>query len=554
MMRLINKRMGDWDSIYRNFKWKVPEYFNIAQAVCDRHAHDRSRVALYYEDENGKEERYTFAWMQEKANRLANALLGLGIFRGDRVGIILPQRPETAIAHLAIYKTGAIAIPLARLFGPEALQYRLSDSSAKAVITSGNNLSKIHQIRDKLPALERVILVDGRPEKDEIDFDNLIAASSPDFTTIKTKADDPGIIIYTSGTTGQPRGALHAHRYLLGHLPGFELSHNFFPQKGDLGWTPADWAWIGGLMDLLLPCWFYGYPVLAYQVQKFDPGKAFSILQKYRVRNVFMPPTAVKMIRQVPGIGERFDLRLRTIMCGGEALGEETLDWAKQVLGVGINEIYGQTEANYMVGNCQEILEVVPGSMGKPYPGHTVEIMDSEGKLLPTGEVGEIVFKKDDDPVFFLEYWNDPEGTQAKFKGEWACSGDLGVKDEEGRFWFKGRRDDVIISAGYRIGPTEIEESLFKHPAVALSAVIGVPDEIRGSIVKAFVKLAEGYQASPRLEREIQQFVKRNLAAHEYPRELEFVEELPMTTTGKIKRRDLRLMELEKRKRTSGSG
>jgi len=546
-MPLLSKRMGDWGTIYKNFVWDIPEYFNIADAVCDRHARERNRVALYYESDNGKEESYTFAELQEKANRLANAFLGLGLNRGDRVGIILPQRPETAIAHLAIYKIGAIAIPLANLFGPEALQYRLSNSSVKAVIIDDKNLPKIQQIRDELPDLAHIILVSGRPERDEIEFAKIITQASSDFKTIRTKADEPVIIIYTSGTTGQPKGALHAHRYIIGHLPGFELSHNFFPQKGDLGWTPADWAWIGGLMDLLMPCWFYGQPVLAYQEQKFDPEKALAIMQKYRVRNVFMPPTALKMIRQVPHIMERFDINLRTIMCGGEALGSDTLEWAKRVLDVGINEIYGQTEANYIIGNCQEILEVVPGSMGKPYPGHIVEIMDDEGQLLSAGEVGEIVFRKDNDPVFFLEYWNDSAGTKEKFKGEWACSGDLGVKNKEGRFWFIGRKDDVIISSGYRIGPTEIEESLIKHPAVALSAVIGIPDEIRGSIVKAFVKLVDGYQASAELAREIQKFVKSNLAAHEYPRELEFVKEIPMTTTGKIKRKDLRLSEEERR-------
>jgi len=545
-MPLLDKSMGDWEAIYRDFRWEIPECFNMAEVVCDRHAHGPDKLALYYEDESGKEERYTFREIQEQANRFANALQGLGIDRGDRVGIILPQRPETAVAHVAIYKIGAIAIPLANLFGPDALQYRLSDSSAKAVITDGENLPKIHKIRDELPALESVVLVDGQPEKDEVDYEQALAAASPGFETAKTKADDPAIIIYTSGTTGQPKGALHAHRYLIGHLPGFELSHNFFPQEGDLGWTPADWAWIGGLMDLLMPCWFYGFPVLAYRGRKFDPEKSLYLMEKYHVRNVFMPPTALKIIRQVPKIRDRFRVELRTIMCGGEALGEDTLEWAEQELGVGINEIYGQTEANYMVGNCQEVLAATPGSMGRPYPGHVVEVVDDDGQLVPAGEMGEIAFRNDHDPVFFLEYWNNPEGTKEKFKGEWACSGDLGVKDEEGRFWFKGRKDDVIISAGYRIGPTEIEENLIKHPAVALAAVIGAPDELRGSVVKAFIKLAEGFQPSPELAKEIQQFVKTNLAAHEYPRELEFVDGLPMTTTGKIKRRDLRQRDEEK--------
>jgi len=543
-MPLLTRSMGNWDAIYRNFRWDVPEFFNIADVVCDRHAAaDPSRTALYCEDESGREESYSFHQVQEAANRFANVLRELGINRGDRVGIILPQRFETAVAHIAIYKIGAIAIPLANLFGPDALQYRLSDSSARAVITDGENLPKVHKIRDELPELASVILVDGQAEKNEIEFEGALEAASSDFETVRTRADDPAIIIYTSGTTGLPKGALHAHRYLIGHLPGFELSHNFFPREGDLGWTPADWAWIGGLMDLLMPCWYYGYPVLAYRSRKFDPEKSLYLMEKYRVRNVFMPPTALKIIRQVSKIRERFRVDLRTIMCGGEALGEDTLEWAQRELGVGINEIYGQTEANYLVGNCQDILPATPGSMGRPYPGHQVDVIDDEGHVLPAGEMGEIAFKNDNDPVFFLEYWNNPVGTAEKFKGEWACSGDLGVKDDQGRFWFKGRKDDVIISAGYRIGPTEIEENLIKHPAVALAAVIGSPDEVRGSIVKAFIKLADGYQPSTELARDIQQFVKSNLAAHEYPREVEFVDDLPMTTTGKIKRRDLRLKD-----------
>ncbi|HEC42161.1 MAG TPA: AMP-dependent synthetase [Bacteroides sp.] len=541
--------MGDWDSISRNFKWKVPKYFNIARVVCDRHALDRYKFALFYEDEKGNQQKYTFWELQQKANRLANVLTSIGIKKGDRVGIILPQRPETAISHLAIYKIGAIALPLAVLFGKEALRYRLSDSSARAVIVDADNIHKIHEIRNDLESLEKVLLVGGKPEKDEIEFEKALNKASKSFRTVKTKADDPAIIIYTSGTTGNPKGALHAHRYLLGHLTGFELSHNFFPQRGDISWTAADWAWIGGLMDILMPSWFYGIPVVAYRGKKFDPEKILSLLEKYGVRNIFMPPTGLKMIRQVKNIKERFDIRLRTIMSGGEALGAEVLSWAQEELNVRINEIYGQTEANYVIGNCAEIMDIRPGSMGKSYPGHIIDIIDDNGNILPPGVVGEIAFRRGADPVFFLGYWNNPTATQEKFKGDWACSGDTGMKDEEGYFWFKGRKDDVIISAGYRIGPTEIEESLIKHPAVALSAVVASPDEFRGSIVKAFVKLATGCNPSHELARELQEFVKKNLAAHEYPREIEFIDDLPMTTTGKIKRRDLRLLEEQRKKK-----
>jgi len=550
-VRLIKKSMGDWDSISRDFRWKVPKYFNIAQVVCDRHAVDRFRCALFYEDEKGNERKYTFWELQEKANRLANALVGMGIGKGDRCGIVLPQRPETAIAHLALYKIGAIALPLAVLFGKEALRYRLSDSAAKAVIVDADDVHKIHEIRDDLEALQSILVVGGKPQAGEIEFDAALEQASKSFETARTKADDPAIIIYTSGTTGSPKGALHAHRYLLGHLTGFELSHNFFPQRGDISWTAADWAWIGGLTDLLLPTWFYGMPVVGYRGKRFDPEKTLALLTKYGVRNIFMPPTGLKMLRQVKNIRQRFDVRLRTIMSGGEALGAEVLNWAEEELNVKINEIYGQTEVNYAVGNCAEIMAVRPGSMGRPYPGHIVDVIDDDGRVVAPGQIGEIAFRRGADPVFFLGYWNNSRATREKYKGDWACSGDLGMKDEDGYFWFKGRKDDVIISSSYRIGPTEVEESLIRHPAVALAAVVGSPDQIRGSIVKAFVKLAAGYEASDRLATELQTFVKKNLAAHEYPREIEFIDDLPMTTTGKIKRRDLRLLEEERKNGSS---
>ncbi len=552
-MRLIDPGTGGWDAIHQSFRWQIPEYFNMATVVCDRHAEDRSKIALYYEDETGREETYTFHEIQQRANRLANALKAFSIQKGDRIGIVLPQRPETAIAHIACYKIGAIAIPMANLFGKDALHYRLSNSGARAVITDNENIFKIREIRNSLPSLQYVLLVGDGAEAGEFEFDRVIEKASSQCETHRTRAEDPSVIIYTSGTTGNPKGALHAHRFLLGHLPGFELSHNFFPQVGDVGWTPADWAWIGGLMDLLMPCWFFGMPVLAYRAKRFDPEKSLHLMKKYNVRNVFMPPTALKMIRQVKEIKKRHTLNLRTIMSGGEALGAEVFAWAKDELGVTVNEIYGQTEVNYVVGNCEKILDVKPGSMGKPYPGHVVEVIDDEGQVVKPGEIGEIAFHKLNDPVFFLEYWNQPEGTKEKFKGDWACSGDLGVKDEEGRLWFKGRKDDVISSAGYRIGPAEIEESLMKHPSVAMAAAVGSPDELRGSIVKAFIRLAAGYQPSPELAASIQEFVKVNLAAHEYPREIEFVQEFPMTTTGKIKRMDLRRMEEGKKKGLSPS-
>jgi acetyl-CoA synthetase len=532
-----------WQTLRDQFRWQVPQQMNIAHLVCDRHARDRTKIALHYEDESGEVRHWTFYRLQQDANRLANALRGLGVRRGDRVGIVLPQRPETAIAHLAIYKLGAIAIPLANLFGPDALEYRLQNAGAQAVLIDGENLPKIAAIRERLPELKHVLLIDGEASDAELDFAETLQQASADFTNVPTTADDPATLIFTSGTTGPPKGALHAQRFLLGHLPGFELSHDFSPAPGDIGWTPADWAWIGGLMDLLMPCWYFGLPVVAQRARKFDPERALRLMQDHGVRNTFLPPTALKFMRQVPNIRQRYKLRLRTIISGGESLGESVLTWAREEMGVTVNEFYGQTEVNFVVGNSQTLFPPVGGSMGRAYPGHEVEIIDDAGQVLPAGEQGEIAFRRGEDPVFFLRYWNDEEATREKFAGDWARSGDFGVKDERGQFWFRGRKDDVIGSAGYRIGPAEIEASLAKHPAVALSAAIGVPDELRGQVVKAFIVPAVGYEPSDALASEIRQHVKTFLAAHEYPREIEFVASLPLTTTGKIMRRELRQRE-----------
>jgi acetyl-CoA synthetase len=539
-------RQNTYDGVYSSFRWSVPEYYNIGFDVCDKWAEERDRLALIYEDEGGKSEKFTFRDLKGLSNRLANALKAYGVERGDRVGILLPQCPETAIAHVAIYKLGGIAIPLFTLFGPDALEYRLGNSEAKAVITDGSNIEKILQIKSKLPHLKIIITTKAKSEEGVYDFWKSVEKGSADFEPVKTKADDPALIIYTSGTTGPPKGALHAHRVVLGHVPGVEFFHNFFPQKDDVYWTPADWAWIGGLIDVLLPSWHHGVPVVAYRAKKFDPEQAFHFIAKYGIRNAFMPPTALKMMRQVKDPRSRHDYRMRTIGCGGETLGEELLDWGKEVMGLTINEFYGQTEVNLVVGNCCEIMQVRRGSMGKPIPGHRVDVVDQEGNVVAPGKVGEVAIQRPD-PVMFLEYWRNPEATKDKFVKDWALTGDLAKKDADGYLWFVGRKDDLITSAGYRIGPAEIEDCLIKHKSVAMAAVIGSPDPVRGEIVKAFIVLKPDVSPNKALHEEIQNFVKTRLAAHEYPREIEFVKELPMTTTGKIMRRELRKMDIEKK-------
>ncbi len=531
-----------YDEVYRNFRWRIPERYNIAADVCDRHARDPDRLALIYVDPQGREERYTFERLRRLSNRLANALSALGLGRGDRLGILLPQCPETAVAHLAAYKLGAVAVPLFTLFGPDALEYRLADSGARGLVTDPDNLSKIQEIRDRLPDLAFVVVAGENAPGGTHRFGDLVERGSEAFESADTSADDPALIIYTSGTTGPPKGALHAHRTLLGHLPGVEFPHDFFPQPGDLFWTPADWAWIGGLIDVLLPSWHHGVPVLAWRARKFDPEEAFFRMGRHGVRNAFLPPTALRMMRQVPRPRERFGVRLRSVGSGGESLGEDTLAWGREALGLTINEFYGQTEVNLVVGNCARIMEVRPGSMGRPIPGHTVAVIGEEGNPLPPGEMGEIAVRRPD-PVMFLEYWRNPEATRKKFTGDWCRTGDLARMDADGYLWFQGRADDLILSAGYRIGPTEIEDCLMQHPAVARAAVIGKPDPVRGEVVKAFVVLAPGHEPTEETARSIQEHVKRRLAAHEYPREVEFVDGFPMTATGKIKRDELRRRE-----------
>jgi acetyl-CoA synthetase len=497
-------------------------------------------VAIVHERADGAVDRWTFGDLSTFSNRLANALTSYGVGRGDRVGIVLPQSPWTAVAHLAVYKMGAIAIPLSSLFGPDALEVRLRDSGARLAIVDVATVAKIEQCVSRLPELERLLVTAAADSSLPCTLiSDAVESASPRFTSVDTDADDPGLLIYTSGTTGSPKGALHAHRVLLGHLPGFELSHDFFPQGGDVFWTPADWAWIGGLMDALCPTLVHGRSiVVADGPQGFDPEWAVSVMARHRVRNAFLPPTALKMLRRGE-VSVPAELRLRTIMSGGESLGEEILDWVRAQLGVTVNEIFGQTECNYVVGNSSALFPVVPGSMGRAYPGHVVDLVDQDGTQLSAGEEGEIAVHAPD-PVMFLGYWRNDEATRDKFRGDWLLTGDFGIKDDAGGIRYVGRRDDLINSAGYRIGPTEIESCLMRHAAVAMAAVIGVPDPVRGEAVKACIVLRDGVSPSEALAAEIQAFVRSRLAAYQYPRIVEFVPTLPLTTTGKVRRLELR--------------
>ena len=529
----------EYDRLYAGFRWNLPARYNIGVDVCDRWAAiDPNRIAIFDAKADGHVSAISFQHLRALSNRVAHCLSRHHVPRGARVAILLPQSVEVAAAHIGIYKAGGVALPLAVLFGVDALSFRLRDAGATVLITDAAGLAKIKPIKATLPDLRLLISIDG-PDGDALGWHEALSREQDDFTPVDTGPDDPALMIYTSGTTGQPKGALHGHRVLLGHLPGIQLPHEFMPQPSDLMWTPADWAWAGGLLNGLLPSLHFGVPVVARKFEKFDPEEAFRLMQDLAIRNIFVPPTALRMLRAVAEPRARFTLNLRTIASAGEALGAETLHWGREALGLTINEAYGQTECNLVIASSAALGVVRPGFIGKPVPGHRVAVIRPDGSQCAAGEEGQIAVRRPD-PVMFLGYWNNDEGTRAKFIGDWMITGDQALADEDGYIRFVGRDDDVITSSGYRIGPTEIEDCLMKHEAVALSAVIGKPDPLRTEIVKAFLVLKPGFQASDALAADISAFVRQHLSAHEYPREIAFVESLPMTTTGKIIRRQLR--------------
>ncbi|MER2606562.1 MAG: AMP-binding protein [Siculibacillus sp.] len=528
-----------YDEVLGAFRWIVPPVYNIAIDACHKWAAcDPERLAILHHHADGVVDRWSFGRMSKAANRLSNVLVARGIGRGDRVAILLPQSPETAFSHVAVYAMGGIALPLADLFGVEALSHRLIDSGARAVVTNRVGAAKIAEIRALLPDLAVVFSVDGADDG-VIDLAADMERASDRFETIATGPDDPALMIYTSGTTGAPKGALHGHRVVLGHVPGVQYAHEFLPRPDDFAWTPADWAWAGGLLNILLPCLTLGVPVMAARYEHFDPEFVWWLIAHHRVRNAFVPPTAMKLLRGAGSPRGRHAVDLRTIGSAGEALGRETYEWAIAELGMTINEFYGQTECNLVLGSCAEIGVTRSGAIGKATPGHRVAVIDAEGNPVRPGDTGQIAVMRPD-PVMFLGYWKQPEATAAKFLGDWMTTGDQGLVDDEGYVFFVGRDDDLITSSGYRIGPSEIEDCLAGHPAVALAAVVGKPDPLRTEIVKAYVKLAPGFTGDEALVSEIRAHVRKRLSAHEYPREIAFVAEVPLTTSGKVIRRFFR--------------
>jgi acetyl-CoA synthetase len=536
-------------------RWQIPSDYNVTLDCLERPFHKQAAVALYYEDDEGHTATYTFGQIRDASCRFANALRSLDVKRGDVVAVHTPQRPETAIIHMALYRLGAIGLPISKLFGPDAIQYRLENSSAKAILMEPETVGKLDGVRDKVPTLKHVIVCGGKAaglpgggKVGGLDFDDLLAKGSDRFTPDRApSAEDPLLLMYTSGTTGNPKGVLHVNRYVLGHN-GIDYSYNFL-REGDLYYSPADWAWAGGLLDGLLAIWPYGTPVLAYRSKaRFDPEVTLRLLEKYGASVGLYPPTALKSLREVKQPREKFTkLKLRCIVSGAEPVSPELARWVDEELKVEFNQGFGQTEANYFIGTCGAMEPYKLEPLGKPFPGHRVAVVDVDGKPVKHGEIGEIAIGRVS-PVVMKEYWKNPEAMQEKFKGEWCVTGDMGYADDEGYVYFQGRGDDVIKTSGYRVGPAEIEAKIIEVAGVASCAVIGVSDPQRGQAIKAFIKVLPGTEKSDALIRQIQEHVKKKLAAHEYPREIEFIDEFPMTVTGKVRRRDLREAEEKKRK------
>ncbi len=516
------------------FEWRLDGPFNIAVACADNQSFDSPAIIV----DRGADapDVLSFGQLADRSRRLITYLRSRGVGAGDRIAIMCAQSAETAIAHLAAYRMGAIAVPLSVKFGPEAVLFRMTDSGAKAAVFDPVCLDRLGGELASLTDLTTVIVTgDGGNSSSATAFDH-IDSLLPTGDLPATDADDPALLIYTSGTTGAPKGALHGHRVLLGHLPGVRRSQDGFPRADDVFWTPADWAWAGGLLDVLLPSLYYGRPVVAADVRP-TPENVERILRQHRVTCSFLPPTVLKTMRN-SGI-DYSRTSLRSSCSGGEALGEALVDWAKQALGIHINEIYGQTEINLIIGTCHSDSSSPPGSLGTATPGFDVVLLDAEGQLAAPGETGEICVRLPS-PNAFLRYWNAPEKTTEKTADGLVHTGDLAVRDSDGFYWFTGRNDDLISTAGYRVGPGEIEELVLRHPSVEMVAVIGVPDELRTEAIVAYVVPREGVSTSTSFAREIQQFVKDRLAFYQYPREVIFVDSLPATTTGKIQRGRLR--------------
>jgi acetyl-CoA synthetase len=514
--------INSYEEACARHRWQVPERYNIAADVCDRHSRDK--LAMIHEDFGGNVRRVHWGELQDASNRFANVLQAHGVGRGDRVAMLLPPTPETAAAFFGTWKVGAILLSMSVLYGDEGIRHRVGDSQAKVLVTNAQNAERIER-----SLVEHVLLLD----------EQLLAGGSPQYECLDTSAEDPAQLYYTSGTTGLAKGILHAHRYILAHE---EFSYCHDVREGERFHGMGEWAWAAGICPLIGP-WRLGAVQCVYQREGgFDPARQLDFLSRHEVTNVFATPTAIRSMMSIADARTRFPQRFRIVCSAGEPLNPEAIRWFREQYGVTVLDYYGLSESYPLCGNFP-FMEVREGSMGRPLPGWDVAILDEDERPVASGERGEICLHARTNPHYPLGYWNRPEDSELVFGGDWFHTKDAARADEDGYFWYEGRADDVIISAGYRIGPFEVESACLEHPAVAEAAAVASPDERRGMVVKAFIVLAEGHEPSDELAEDIKAFVRDHLSAYAYPRRVEFVADLPKTLTGKIRRIELRQRE-----------
>ena len=553
-MKTAVPNMQDYEAAYRDASLEVPEYFNFGFDIIDRWAEDRTKLALISVDSTGeKAQQHTFWDLKMQSNRFANVLSGMGVSKGERVFIMLPRIPDWYVVMLGMMKLGVVPMPATTLCTPKDIEYRINQAEATVVITDLDNASKVAEAAAGCSSLKYLIVIGGE-KRGWLSFDQKMAESSPYLNGVdRTRSDDPLLIYFTSGTVGYPKMVLHTQAsYGIGHVLTVKYWHDL--KATDLQWTLSDTGWAKAAYGKLFGQWTQGAAIMQHDAKgRFDAGLTLRMIGKYGVTSFCAPPTAYRMM-VLEDLTQYSMPELRHCTSAGEPLNPEVMKKWEDGTGLTIYDGYGQTETVLLVGNYQ-CLPVRPGSMGKPIPGFQIGIVDDEGRDLPPGEEGQIAVKvRPERPVgLFREYWKDPEGMSRSFVGDWYLTGDKGYRDEHGYFWFVGRADDVIISAGYRIGPFEVESALIEHPAVAESAVVASPDPVRGEIVKAFVILKPGYVSSDELVLSIQDHVKGATAPYKYPRAIEFVSELPKTISGKIRRVELRESELQRAKQESAT-
>lgn len=534
--------MADYEKIYREFRWNTPAQFNFGD-VIDSFAEDPGRVALLWEDQDGNRARLTFTDIREQSNRVANVLTGLGIKRGDPILLVLPRIPLWQAAYIGALKAGAMVIPCTGMLREKDLVYRANHSGAKAIIATVESATMVADLKNECPSIEHYIIA-GSARSGWVGLPEAMQQASAEFTPVKTAATDPAICYYTSGTTRDPKAVLHAHAYCYSHK--FTGLNWLDLKPGDVHWTTSDTGWAKAAYGVLFGPWMNGVTVFMYN-GRFEPAKELELLQRYGVTTFCAPPTEYRMLVK-EDLSKHKLPKLRRCTAAGEPLNPEVIEVWRKNFGITIADGYGQTETIIMVCNMPGT-EVRPGSMGRALPGHDVRIVDEDLNECKEGEAGQVAVrvKPDKPPSIMMEYWKNPEENAAAFRGDYYLTGDQAYRDADGYLWFVGRADDVINSAGYRIGPFEVESALLEHPAVMESAAVASPDPERGHIVKAFIRLRPGVEAGEALVRELQEHCKRVTAPYKYPREIEFVDDLPKTVSGKIRRVELRKREEQKR-------